>query len=119
MDGRPRDVIFFSQEDGTLPVQEWLLSLRKKHSTEHAKLLARIRRAELGSLGDHRMLGGSWGEMRIDYGPGYRIYFGLDGDQLILLLHGGTKKDQQRDIEIAEKRWRNYLDRKEGPQNGK
>ena len=51
-------------------------------------------------------------EYRIDFGPGYRIYFGKDGDQLIILLGGGAKKKQQRDIYLAAERWQDYKRRK-------
>ncbi len=51
-------------------------------------------------------------ECRVDFGPGYRIYFGKDGDMLIILLGGGTKKRQQKDIEIAKTLWREYKQRK-------
>lgn len=51
-------------------------------------------------------------EYRIDFGPGYRIYFGRDGDQLVLLLGGGTKKRQQNDIEAARSRWGDYKRRR-------
>jgi len=50
--------------------------------------------------------------VKVDYGPGYRIYFGLDGDELIILLNGGTKQNQQEDIGLAETRWKRYLDEK-------
>ncbi len=53
-------------------------------------------------------------ERRINYGPGYRVYFGQDGRQLVILLVGGTKKRQQRDIVQAKAYWRNYKKRKEG-----
>ena len=51
-------------------------------------------------------------EYRIDFGPGYRVYFGLDGDVLVILLAGGTKKRQQRDIDTAKVRWADYKQRK-------
>lgn len=51
-------------------------------------------------------------EHRIDWGPGYRIYFGRDGDELVILLAGGTKKRQQKDIEDAQRRWQEYKQRK-------
>ena len=51
-------------------------------------------------------------EYRIDFGPGYRAYFGLDGDVLVILLAGGTKKRQQRDIDTAKVRWADYKQRK-------
>jgi len=57
-------------------------------------------------------VGGGVLEYRVDFGPGYRVYFGLDGDTLVILLGGGTKKRQQRDIEIAKSRWTDYKQRK-------
>jgi putative addiction module killer protein len=53
-------------------------------------------------------------EYRIDFGPGYRIYFGKDGSTIVILLAGGTKKRQHRDIEDAKRRWQDYKDRKKG-----
>jgi len=51
-------------------------------------------------------------ERKIDWGPGYRIYFGMDGADLVVLLGGGSKKDQQKDIALAQERWRDYRRRK-------
>ena len=120
MEAKSRKVDFFKDSDGTEPVKEWLRALlKKKKLVEHSKIATRIGRAELGNLGDHRILGGNWGELRIDSGPGYRIYFGIDGDELILLLHGGTKEDQQEDIKLAEVRWKQYLKNKKEDTNGK
>ena len=64
------------------------------------RVLVRIVRAESGNLGDHKMFG-AVGEMRIDFGPGYRIYFALRGAELIFLLCGRSKKAQARDIAAA------------------
>lgn len=55
---------------------------------------------------------GGIGEFRLDWGPGYRVYIGKDGDRLIILLGGGTKKGQQKDIQNAESMWKEYKDRK-------
>ncbi|MDC0980454.1 hypothetical protein OAQ84_01825 [Bdellovibrionales bacterium] len=65
------------------------------------------------------LFGGNWGELRIDFGPGYRVYFGVYEDELVLLLHGGTKKNQQEDIELAEERWERYLKNKKENTDGK
>ncbi len=120
MEAKSRKVDFFKDSDGAEPVKDWLKALRKKKKfVEHSKIATRIRRAELGNFGDYRILGGNWGELRIDFGPGYRIYFGIDGDELILLLHGGTKESQQEDIKLAEERWKNYLKSKKEDTNGK
>jgi putative addiction module killer protein len=64
------------------------------------------------NLGDHRGVGEGVLEHRIHDGPGYRIYFGKDGKKLIILLGGGTKKRQQRDIEAAQRLWKRYKDTK-------
>lgn len=97
-------------KDGPEPVKDWLDELkRKKKFVEHIKIIVRIDRAAQGNLGDHRLLGGAFGELKIDFGPGYRVYFGLAGDQLIVLLSGGTKNDQQANIELAKSRWQRYL----------
>lgn len=63
---------------------------------------------EQGNLGDSKSLGGGVQELRVDYGPGYRVYYGKDGDRLIILLAGGTKRSQSRDIQEAKRRWTNY-----------
>lgn len=65
-------------------------------------------RMEMGNLSNAKGVGGGVLEYRIDFGPGYRIYFGRDGDALIILLGGGTKVRQQRDIEAAVALWREY-----------
>ena len=65
-------------------------------------------RMEMGNQSNAKSVGGGVFEYRIDFGPGYRIYFGRDGDALIILLGGGTKVRQQRDIEAAVALWREY-----------
>ena len=63
--------------------------------------MARVRRMELGNLGDSKSLRGDLMEMRIDYGPGYRVYYVRRGAQIVILLCGGDKRTQQRDIKRA------------------
>ena len=67
-----------------------------------ARIAARIRRISFGNLGDVRSVGGGISEMRIDYGPGYRVYFMGRADRLIVLLCAGDKSTQDRDIERAK-----------------
>lgn len=67
---------------------------------------------EAGNKGDVKPVGEGVSERRIDYGPGYRLYFGRDGETLVLLLNGGTKKRQHKDIEEAKQCWKEYKRRK-------
>lgn len=105
-----KEVIYYEADDGTYPVHDWLECLLPKRKVEYTKVMQRISRAGLGNLGDHRFLDGAMGELKIDYGPGYRVYFGLDGNEIILLLNGGTKETQQQDISLAKEHWQNYLE---------
>jgi len=73
---------------------------------------AAIRRLELGNLSNVKGVGAGVFEYRIDFGPGYRVYFGKDGETLIILVGGGTKKRQDRDIATAHARWADYKKRK-------
>jgi len=76
---------------------------RLKDPAARARILVRIRRLSLGNPGDVRPVGEGVSEMRLDYGPGYRIYFVQRGEQIIVLLAGGDKRTQQQDIQNALK----------------
>ena len=78
---------------------EWLTNLRDERA--RARISVRIRRLSLGNFGDVKPVGGGVSEMRIDYGPGYRVYLCQRGDKLIVLLSGGDKNSQTRDIKVA------------------
>jgi putative addiction module killer protein len=73
-----------------------------------AKVVRALVRMEQGNLSNVKSIGEGLLEYRIDFGPGYRVYFGRDGEVLVILLTGGTKKRQQRDIEAAKEYWRDY-----------
>jgi len=77
-----------------------------------ARVAATLVRMEHGNLSNTKGVGSGVFECRIDFGPGYRVYFGKDGDELVILLGGGTKKRQQKDVEIAHALWRDYKWRK-------
>ena len=77
----------------------WFARLRDRQA--RARITARIRRLSLGNPGDVRPVGGGVSEMRIDYGPGYRVYFVQRGEVLVILLCGGDKRTQERDIARA------------------
>lgn len=71
----------------------------------------RIARIRLGNLGDARSVGEGVQELRIHFGPGYRVYFGRDGDAVVILLCGGDKGSQDRDVARAHEYWREYRSR--------
>lgn len=113
-----RNTKFFKEDDDSEPVKDWLNKLkRKKKFVEVSRINSRINRAAQGNCGDHRFLAGAFGELKIDYGPCYRVYFGLDGEELIVLLNGGSKNDQQADIDLAKTRWTRYLEHKAKEEN--
>ena len=90
--------------------EDWFVSLRDQQA--RLRVQVRIDRLAFGNPGQHRVLTGGVCEMKIDHGPGYRVYFGKDGATIAILLGGGTKKRQQRDIEAARARWADYRWRK-------
>ena len=77
----------------------WLNGLRDQRA--RIRVTARIRRLSLGNFGDVKPIGGGISEMRVDYGPGYRVYFVQRGETLVILLAGGDKSTQDRDIARA------------------
>jgi putative addiction module killer protein len=92
--------------DGRIPVAEWLDSLRD--GVARARIVARLDRLSAGLRGDWKRVGGGVSELRIDHGPGYRVYYAQDRDTVILLLCGGDKRSQGRDIERAHAYWKDY-----------
>jgi putative addiction module killer protein len=88
----------FLDRDGSSPFAKWFGAL---DAIAAAKVTTAIRRLELGNLSNVKGVGAGVFEYRIDFGPGYRVYFGKDGDGLVILLAGGTKKRQDRDIATA------------------
>ena len=96
----------YLNEAGRSPFRDWLSELDR---TVRARIQARVLRFELGNLGDHKQVGGGVWEARLDLGPGYRIYFGKSGTELVLLLLGGDKSSQRKDIQRAQAHWAAYL----------
>lgn len=88
---------------GKEPAKDWINSL--KDNMGKAKILTRIERAESGNFGDYKSVGDGVFELRISFGPGYRVYYALDGQDLILLLIAGDKSTQQKDIANAKEFW--------------
>ena len=94
---------------GRSPFAAWSDRLNREAAAKVAVALARMQQ---GNLSSARSVGSGVFEHRIDFGPGYRIYFGKDGDRLVILVGGGTKKGQQQDIHTALARWQDYKRRK-------
>ncbi|MCX5785147.1 MAG: type II toxin-antitoxin system RelE/ParE family toxin [Elusimicrobia bacterium] len=89
---------------------EWLQSL--PDISGQAAIVKRIARVEEGNFGDHRALGRGVWELRIHYGPGYRVYYGEDGPIIVLLICGGDKGTQKRNIRKAQRLWTEWGRRK-------
>ncbi len=99
----------YLNRSGQSPFAVWLDRLNREAA---AKVTAALVRIQQGNLSNAKGVGSGVFEFRIDFGPGYRIYFGKDGEMLVILLGGGTKKRQQQDIVLALARWQDYKQRK-------
>lgn len=104
-------LVAYRDGKGHEPFSIWFNDLDSQAAAKIAIALARMAQ---GNLSDVKPVGSGVSERRIDWGPGYRVYFGRDGERLIILLAGGTKKRQQKDINEALARWSDYKQRKVG-----
>jgi putative addiction module killer protein len=95
--------------NGRSPYAKWFNRL---NASAAAKVATAVIRMEQGNFSTSKGVGNGVFECRIDFGPGYRIYFGKDGDNLVILLGGGSKKRQQKDIDLAKVLWKEYKRRK-------
>src|SRR6266576_2132370 len=105
------EIRYYIAAGGQQPFVEWFADLE---ATARAKVTRAIMRLEQGNFSSVKSVGEGVLEYRIDFGPGYRVYFGRDGDALVILLTGGTKKRQQRDIDAAHAYWQDYKQSKRG-----
>jgi putative addiction module killer protein len=99
----------YLDEKGRSPFGRWLNALDPQAA---AKVTVALTRIEQGNFSTVKGVGAGVFECRIDFGPGYRVHFGKDGETLVILLAGGTKKRQQEEIEDARARWKDYKRRK-------
>ncbi len=106
MQSKPRILIEYSDDKGRIPFRDWLQSL--KDFRAQAIVDARLTRVRMGNFGSCRSVGQGVMELKIDIGPGYRVYFGQDGDKVVVLLVGGNKKTQSSDIKRAQEYWDDY-----------
>lgn len=106
MEARKRILEEYVDVSGRNYFRKWLDGLRDDKT--RAVIDGRMARIENGNLGDCEPVGEGVKEFRIDYGSGYRVYFGEDGKNIIILLAGGDKKSQRKDIEVARRLWNEY-----------
>jgi len=110
MEAIPRTIIKYNTPDGRKPFDEWFHNL--KDSFGKSQIIKRFQKVEAGTLGHTDNAGEGVQGLKIHVGPGYRVYFGLDGPVLVILLCGGEKHGQDRDMATAREYWRDYKSRK-------
>lgn len=98
----------YLRSDGSSPFRAWFEDL---DDATHARVTRYMTRLELGNTSNVKSVGEGVNELKMDFGPGYRVYFGFDGRTLIILLGGGSKKKQDDDIEAAKAAWKDYKKR--------
>jgi putative addiction module killer protein len=103
---KPRAILEYITSEGRNHFAEGFVSLRDMRTK--ARILARLARLREGNLGDCKPAGSGVMELRVDFGPGYRVYFGQEGDMIVILLCGGDKSSQARDIDLARSLWAAY-----------
>jgi len=104
------EIAEYLDEDGDSPFGKWFADVDVQAALRVRRALARM---EQGNFGDSKGVGEGVMERRIPFGPGYRLYYGRDGETLVILLIGGTKKRQSDDIDAAKQHWAAYKARKE------
>ncbi|NOR24480.1 MAG: type II toxin-antitoxin system RelE/ParE family toxin [Desulforhopalus sp.] len=108
---KPPRVIVFADKNGKEPFTQWLYGLKDVMGRKRIliRILIRITRLEHGNFGDCEPVGEGVSELRMFFGAGYRVYFGEDAENIVVLLCGGDKGSQQQDIKKAKAYWREYL----------
>ena len=99
-------LVIYQDEIGKEPFNEWLDSINDIRTL--ARIDNRLERLRVGSFGDCKSLGGGVFELRLHFGPGFRIYYGRSGNEIVVLLTGGDKSDQTKDIQKAKRYWEDY-----------
>ena len=106
------DIEIYETPNGKRPFEAWIKDVREIHT--RSKILTRLDRLKLGNFGDCKTIDDGVCELRIHYGPGIRVYYGKAGSKVILLLCGGDKGSQQRDIAKAKEYLNEYQTREKG-----
>jgi putative addiction module killer protein len=113
MEDKQWEIQKYVLDSGVCPFDEWFNTLDIQTQT---KIDVRFDRISLGNFGDKKSVGQGVYELRFHFGSGYRVYFGIAGKRIILLLLGGIKKSQTKDINTAQKMWNNYQKEQKGRQ---
>ncbi|NMQ29327.1 type II toxin-antitoxin system RelE/ParE family toxin [Candidatus Accumulibacter phosphatis] len=100
------DILDYQAEDDRDPFKEWLAGLADRQA--RARVAVRVQRMAAGNFGDHKPLSEGVWELKIDHGPGYRVYYARAGRRVLLLLVGGDKRRQQADIATAVRYWQDW-----------
>ena len=101
-----KEILYYHFQDGSEPFTKWLSNLKDRRA--QALIRIRLNRLMVGNPGDSKSIGEGVFELRITNGPGYRVYFGNDGEKLVIILAGGDKSTQSRDIRRAKQFWADY-----------
>ncbi|VAW01884.1 hypothetical protein MNBD_ALPHA06-1227 [hydrothermal vent metagenome] len=101
-----KEIVIYRDERGNQPFSVWLNGL--KDIKVRQRILARLRRLEQGNFGDCKAIGAGLSELRLFFGAGYRVYFGEDAGQIVIILCGGDKASQNKDIKLAKSYWKEH-----------
>ena len=107
---RSYEIQMYQDEKGKVPYRNWFEKLKDVAAKQ--RIAGRLLRLQMGLFGDCKGVGGQVLELRVATGPGYRVYFGLEDNKLILLLCAGDKSSQEKDIALAHKYWNDHKERK-------
>lgn len=110
MSKKKRILEIYQDPGGKEPFIEWLESIKDRKT--RSRIITRLDRLEVGNPGHHRHVGEGVFELKLQFGPGYRIYYGEDGPVIVILLIGGDKSTQSRDIKKAISFWKSYMEAK-------
>jgi putative addiction module killer protein len=102
----PKQIVFYADENGNEPFQTWIDALRDTQGRR--RIIKRLLRVQQGNYGDVEPIGEGLSELRLFFGPGYRVYFGEDSGNIVVILCGGDKDSQNSDIENAKTYWQEY-----------